>query len=201
MLKYYKAILDIFKNYKLYSFQVLFYELIFITIYKRKFNKFEYLNSNFLSNSIPCPFFFLKIINKFIIKKNLKQLCDLGSGFGKVVYYFGKIIKLKIDGVELENEIYKYSKVLEDKNIKIYNENILKFDLKKKKYDLFILNDPLKKKHDLLKLILILKKKCPKAFFVFVNLDKNKQVLILNNLKIIENFKISKNKNVFICKI
>lgn len=132
MLKYYKAILDIFKNYKLYSFQVLFYELIFITIYKRKFNKFEYLNSNFLSNSIPCPFFFLKIINKFIIKKNLKQLCDLGSGFGKVVYYFGKIIKLKIDGVELENEIYKYSKVLEDKNIKIYNENILKFDLKKK---------------------------------------------------------------------
>ena len=201
MLKYYKAILDIFKNYKLYSFQVLFYELIFITIYKRKFNKFEYLNSNFLSNSIPCPFFFLKIINKFIIKKNLKQLCDLGSGFGKVVYYFGKIIKLKIDGVELENEIYKYSKVLEDKNIKIYNENILKFDLKKKKYDLFILNDPLKKKHDLLKLILILKKKCPKAFFVFVNLDKYKQVLILNNLKIIENFKISKNKNVFICKI
>ena len=73
----------------------------------------------------------------------------MGSGYGKVLYFFGSLNNHKIDGVELDKEIYLDSLKLINNNIKIFNENILKFDLNNSKYDLFILNDPLKKKRRL----------------------------------------------------
>lgn len=201
MYKYFKAISNILKNYKFYSFHILFYEAIFFMFYERKFNKFEYLSSNFLSDSIPCPYFFLKKINKFIKEKRLKQICDLGSGFGKILYFFGKLNKIKIDGIEYEKKIYLSSKSLENDQIKIFNDDILKFNLKNKRYDLFFLNDPLKNKIDLLSLILKIKNKYQSVYLVFINLDKEKQILLYENLRIIEKFEISTNKNIFFCKL
>ena len=46
-----------------------------------------------------------------------------------MLYFFGKIKKYKIDGVELDKEIYIESLSLKNKNIKVYNKNILKFDM------------------------------------------------------------------------
>ncbi len=63
----------------------------------------------------------------------------------------------KIDGVELEKEIYIESIKLKNNNIKIFNENILNFNVSNK-YELFIINDPLKKEEDLNKLIHNIKK-------------------------------------------
>ena len=91
MLKYYKIISNIFKNYRFYSINVLFYELIFLIFYNHRYNKFKYLESDFLSDSIPCPFLFLKKIERFTYKNNVQNVCDLGSGFGKILYFFGKI--------------------------------------------------------------------------------------------------------------
>ena len=102
-------------------------------------------------------FFFLKKIKKFISHNNINYFCDLGSGYGKILYFFGILNRYKIDGVELDKEIYLESLNLKNDNIKIYNEDILKFDLANTRYDLFILNDPLKKKDDLDKLILKIK--------------------------------------------
>ena len=201
MYKYFKAISDILKNYRFYSFHVLIYELIFLIYHQKKFNKFEYLNSSFLSDSIPCPYFFLKKIDKFINEKKLNQMCDLGSGFGKILYYFGKFNKIKIDGIEYEKKIYLSSKFLEDNQIKIFNGDILKFNLKNKKYDLFFLNDPLKNQNDLLSLILRIKKFYQNVYLVFINLDKKKKDILNENLKIIKKFEISKNKNIFFCKL
>ena len=201
MYKYFKAISNILKNYRFYSFHVLIYELIFLIYHQKKFNKFEYLNSSFLSDSIPCPYFFLKKIDKFINEKKLNQMCDLGSGFGKILYYFGKFNKIKIDGIEYEKKIYLSSKFLEDNQIKIFNGDILKFNLKNKKYDLFFLNDPLKNQNDLLSLILRIKKFYQNVYLVFINLDKKKKNILNENLKIIKKFEISKNKNIFFCKL
>lgn len=201
MYKYYKAISDIIKNYRIYSFQVLFYEIIFFIFYNKKFNKFEYLHSDFLSDSIPSPLLFLNKIHDFVEKKNIKQICDLGSGFGKILYYFGKVKKIKIDGVELENKIYNFSLSLQDKNINIFNENILEFNLKKKIYETLILNDPLRNKDDLLKLILKIKNQYENIYLIFINLDLNKQKMIIENLKVIDQFKASPNKNIFFCKL
>lgn len=201
MYKYLKAISNIFRNYKFYLFHVLFYELIFYLFHEKKINRFEYLNSSFLSDSIPCPYFFLKKINKFINDKKLKYLCDLGSGYGKILYYFGKLKKTKIDGIEYEKKIYLSSKFLENDEIKIFHDDILKFNLKNKKYDLFILNDPLKNRLDLLKLVLKIKKEYQNVYLVFINLDEKKKILINENLNMIKKFEISKNKNIFFCQL
>lgn len=201
MSKYFKSIIGIIKNYKFYVLTVILYEIIFSVLYNKKYNRFEYLNSNFFSDSIPIPFLFLKKIEIFIIKKNIKQLCDLGSGFGKILYYFGKIKKIKIDGIEVEKKIYDISVSLEDKDIKIYNEDILKFDLKKNSYETFILNDPLKKKDDLSKLILNIKKEYKSIYLIFINIDSSKQNLISDKLNIIDKFIVSKSRNIFFCKL
>lgn len=201
MFKYLRAISDIFKNYQLYIFQVLFYETIFFLIYKKRYNKFKYLNSDYFSDSIPCPYFFLKKIEDFIDKKNIDHLCDLGSGFGKILFYFGKVCKKKVDGVELDFEIYDSSLSLIEKNIRIFNEDILEFDLSKNRYGAFILNDPLKKEDDLLKLVLRIKREYKKVHLIFINLSLLKQNLILKELSIDFEFKASKNKNIFFCSL
>ena len=199
MLKYLRAITNIIKNYKLYFIPILFYELIFYIFYNKKYNRFKYLDSTFLSDSIPCPYFFLKKIEKYILKNNINLICDLGSGYGKILYYFGKLAKKEIHGVEIEKEIYLSSKELLSENIKIFNEDILTFNLNNNLYDAFILNDPLKNESDLLRLILKIKLVYRNVNLIFINLDLNKQNLIKNELNIIKNFKASNNKNIFFC--
>ena len=201
MLKYLRAIINIVVNYKFYFVPILTFELYFYIFHNKNYNKFKYLDSSFLSDSIPCPYFFLKKIEKFMQKNKIDSICDLGSGYGKILYYFGKIKKKEIHGVEIEKEIYSSSQDLICNNIRIFNENILKFNLNQIKYDAFILNDPLKSKTDLLKLIVNIKTSYKDVIIIFINLDLQKQELVQKELNIIENFKVSKNKNIFFCKI
>jgi hypothetical protein len=197
---YIKAFYDIIRNYRFYSLLVLINEFIFYVKYNNNFNKFKYLNSNFLSDSIPCSYFFLKKIRKFIIKNNIKFSCDLGSGYGKILYYLGVLNNLKIDGVELKKEIFLESKKITNKNISIFNENILKFNFNNN-YDFFIINDPLKKNEDLNKLVLNIKNRYKKVFLVFINLNEKKLNFVNNNLKIEDSLIISKNRNILFCSI
>lgn len=199
MYKYLKAIYHIFKNYHLYSIPVLLNEIVFYFKYNNNFNKFKYLNSNFLSDSIPCSYFFLKKIKNFTKTKKLNYICDLGSGYGKILYFFGNLNNYKIDGIELEKEIYLESAILKSNNIRIFNENILEFDLKNIQYDIFIMNDPLKMTDDLMKLIIKIKRLYKKTYFVLINIDKKKLEMIKNNLKIIDSLMISKNRNIIFC--
>jgi hypothetical protein len=199
MYKYLKAIYHIFKNYRLYSIPVLLNEIVFYFKYNNAFNKFKYLNSNFLSDSIPCSYFFLKKIKKFTKTQKLNYICDLGSGYGKILYFFGNLNNYKIDGIELEKEIYLESSILKSNNIRIFNENILEFDLKNIQYDIFIMNDPLKMTDDLMKLIFKIKKLYKKTYFVIINVDKKKLEMVRNNLNIIDSLIISKNRNIIFC--
>jgi hypothetical protein len=199
MYKYLKAIYHIFKNYHLYSIPVLLNEIVFYFKYNNAFNKFKYLNSNFLSDSIPCSYFFLKKIKKFTKTQKLNYICDLGSGYGKILYFFGNLNNYKIDGIELEKEIYLESSILKSNNIRIFNENILEFYLKNIQYDIFIMNDPLKMTDDLMKLIFKIKKLYKKTYFVIINVDKKKLEMVRNNLNIIDSLIISKNRNIIFC--
>ena len=198
MQKYLKALFDIFRNYHFYSILILLNEAMYYQRQNNAFNKFKYLDSNYFSDSIPCSYFFLKKIKKFIIKNNIKLSCDLGSGYGKILYYLGVLNDFKIDGVELEKEIYLESLKLRNNNIQIFNENILNFNTNNK-YQLFIINDPLKKDEDLNKLIQNIKKNYKKIFFVFINLNPKKLSCIILNLKIQESLIISKSRNILFC--
>ena len=201
MFKYLKAIYHILKNYNFYVIPVLISEAKFYLKYNKAFNKFKYLNSEFLSDSIPCSHFFLIKIKKFIDKRNVSHLCDLGSGYGKILYFFGNLNDYKIDGVELEKEIYEHSKKLDNYNIKIFNEDILKFDLTNVQYDFFIINDPLKKTEDFLELILKIKNKYKKIFIIFININQEKIKCVNDNLKTVDSFIISHNTNLLFCEI
>tara|TARA_B100001093_G_C26526267_1_gene883962 strand:+ start:238 stop:846 length:609 start_codon:yes stop_codon:yes gene_type:complete len=201
MLKYSKALYHIIKNYNFYSIPVLIREAEFYLKYNKKYNRFKYQDSNFLSDSIPCPHYFLLKIKSFIIERNINFLCDLGSGYGKILYFFGNINNYKIDGIELDKEIFNFSKQLESEKIKIINQNILDFDLSNSQYDLLIINDPLKTNEDLNRLIQNIKKQYKNKYIVFINIDQNKIITIKKNLNIIQNYKISKNKNLLFCEI
>lgn len=201
MQKYLKALYDILKNYRFYSFTILINEIMFQLIHNKEFNKFKYLNSKFQSDSIPCSYYFLKKIKKFISKNNINYFCDLGSGYGKILYFFGILNRYKIDGVELDKEIYLDSLNLKKNNIKIYNEDILKFDLANTRYDLLILNDPLKKKDDLDKLILKIKASYKQGYVIFINLDQDKLKCVFENFNIVESTIVSKTRNIIFCSI
>ena len=200
MKKYLKALFDIFRNYQFYSFLILLNEAIYYQRYNNAFNKFKYLNSNYFSDSIPCSYFFLKKIKKFIIKNNIKISCDLGSGYGKILYYLGVLNDFKIDGVEFEKEIYLESVKLKNDNIQIFNKNILNFNTSNK-YQLLIINDPLKKNEDLNRLIQNIKKNYSKIFLVFINLNQKKLNYVIKDLKINESLIISKSRNILFCSI
>lgn len=201
MQKYLKALYDIFKNYRSYAFTILINEIIFQFKYNGELNKFKYLDSKFQSDSIPCSYFFLKKIKKFILKNDINYSCDLGSGYGKILYFLGNLNNHKIDGVELDKEIYSYSLTLKNINTKVFNEDILRFDIKSAKYDLFILNDPLKKLEDLKKLIARIKNFYNTGYIVLINLDEKKLQSVLDDLKIIDSLIISKSRNILFCSI
>jgi hypothetical protein len=187
MLNYLKALYHIILNYRFFTIQILLDEIYFNFKYDKNLNQFKYLKSNFLSDSIPCPYFFLKKIKSFVEKKDIRFICDLGSGYGKVLYFFGEINKYKIDGVELDKDIF--------------NHNILDFNFNSKEYDLFILNDPLKQLGDLNILIKKIKSTRKNHYLVFINLTPDKTNLVNSSLEIIESFIISQNKNIYFTRI
>lgn len=200
MLNNIRALYHIILNYHFYTIPIILNEILFNFKYDKNLNNFKYLKSNFLSDSIPCPFTFLKIIKSFIEKKNINLICDLGSGYGKVLYFFGKINQYKIDGIELDKDIYRISKSLENERINILNQNILDFDLNSKNYNLFILNDPVKKRDDLKKIVEKLKLIKRNCYFVFINLTPDKTKIINSNLEVIDSYIISNSKNIYFTK-
>lgn len=174
-------IIQIFKiiiNYRYYSIIIIVYELYFSFFYQNKYNKLSVSRYKSATNPIPTPFYLIKLIDAFIIKKKIKHICDLGSGYGKNLYYFGEKKKYKIEGIEIDKKIF--SKIFISKKIKIYNTNIHGFNFSKKKYDLLIVNDPFTDKKDYKKLINKLLKERYKKHLVFINIDLNKRKIIKN---------------------
>ena len=196
-MEYFKSIFEIITNYNLYSLIIIINELYYFFKFKNKFNEFKYLKSKYQSDPIPCSFYALKFIEKKLINQKITRICDLGSGYGKVLFYFGRIKKYKIDGIELNKELYNRSSFLKNNNIKIYHQNILQTDYEP--YDLLIVNDPLKRLIDFIALVLKLGK-LKKKSFIFINLNTNKQKVLRKNFKIIDQKNFSNNRNIFFCK-
>ena len=122
MIKYFFYLIEIIKNYHFYSFLVLVYEIFFNIRYGIRFNKFTYYKNDSSTDPVPCCYYFIRKINIFFKKNKINKICDLGSGYGKMIFYFGKIKKLKIDGVELNKEIFDSTYFLCDENIQTIEE-------------------------------------------------------------------------------
>ena len=73
MKNYLKALFDVFKNYHFYSIPVLMNEMIYYQRYNNAFNKFKYLNSDFLSEkpilaAVTGDFFLIVIILFYLVE-------------------------------------------------------------------------------------------------------------------------------------
>ena len=190
----------ILPNYGNFILHVLFFEIIYFFLGFKQ-SSINILNNEKQSDNIPCPYFFLYKIKKFFLNEKINSLIDLGCGGGRALYFFKKYKKINYYGIENNNNIYNGCKKLfeKDKNITIYNEDIMSLKFLNYNNDCFFINDPLKKKEDFDKLISNIFKKNEndrKIYFILVNLDENKRQ-IFNSCKLIEFFQI-KTKGYYI---
>jgi 16S rRNA G1207 methylase RsmC len=187
-----KTIVNIILKYKAKIFIVLIFEIIYIFLLRYKGNSLKLLHSKLFTDNIPTPYLFLSKISKFFKNKEIKQMIDVGCGSGRVLYFFSrKNPNIKIDGYELNKCIFADTLKLKNnnKNIKIYNKNVLNEKLKKN-YDIFFLADPFKKVSDYNKFFNNILKNKKKIYIVIVN--NNKFIISLKKLRILNYYKCNK---------
>ena len=90
-----KNIIATTKKYKFSIHKILFYEIFFI-LRGFKGNKIGFDVNDEFSANIPCPYYFLIKIKKFLDKKQIKSFIDLGCGNGRVIFFLIDILKLNI---------------------------------------------------------------------------------------------------------
>ena len=183
-----KKIIDLIVSYKFSIVYIFFYELIFL-ILGYKGNSFITRNNNKSTDTIPCSYYFLIKIYNVIKNEQIKSLIDLGSGNGRVLFYFNKKLKIDYLGVELFKDAYEYSqKIFKNcPNVRILNKNFFDLNFKKLQYDCYFLNDPLKEVEDhnkLIKSIISTLSPNKKVLFITVNLTEGKDD-VFNSMKLI----------------
>jgi len=189
-----KNLLRIISDYRFSLITVIFFELLYL-IKGYKGNKFYFSSNDWMSDNIPCPYYFL-----FKIKKNLKnndfsKFLDLGCGSGRVIDFFNKnFLDKNIIGIEYFTEQYTYCKKIfkEKKNIKIIQADFTKSNFLQYDADCYFFNNPFKKDPEFTEFIertinYSLKKK---VLFIFVNYNKH-IIGQLKNIHCIESFYIS----------
>ena len=151
-MKLINSIVRIFKEYKIYIFIIIFFEIYYFLKNYKGF-KISYSKNQSMADNIPCPYYFLFKINKFLKKRKFNSVIDLGCGSGRIINFINnKYLNKKITGIEYFNEQYNYAKEIfkKSKNISIKKLNFIKINFSKKIYDVYFLSAPFKKKKDFL---------------------------------------------------
>lgn len=187
-----KAVFNILLKYRSKFFLVFFIEIIYIFLLRYKGNQFKITNNKNFTDNIPTPYLFLLKIDKFLKGKKIKKIVDIGCGSGRVVYFFSrKNPKLKIDGYEIDKEIYsKVNNIFaRNKRVKIYNKDVLKKSIKTH-YDLYFLADPFKKVNFYNYFFKKIIKRKKKFYIIIVN--NNKFIKSIKNLNLLDFYYINK---------
>ena len=201
-MKLINSIVRIFKEYKIYILIIIFFEIYYFLKNYKGF-KISFSKNQSMADNIPCPYYFLYKINKFLKKRNFNSVIDLGCGSGRIINFINNKYKnKKITGIEYFNEQYNYAKEIfkKSKNISIKKLNFVKINFSKKIYDLYFLSAPFKKKKDFLKFMNKLAKinKVKKRIIIIINYDK-KLINKVKKLRFINSFYLSKEKGYSIC--
>ena len=95
-----KNALRIFKSYKFFLFQIIFFEIIY-SLRGYKGNSFNFSDNQIMADNIPCPYYFLYKIKKTLKQYKFDKFIDLGCGSGRVIDYFDKnFSEKKFVGIE-----------------------------------------------------------------------------------------------------
>ena len=205
-----KNLFRIISDYKFSLITIVFFELLYL-IKGYKGNRFD-----FMSNNIPCPYYFLYKIKKTLKNNNFYRFLDLGCGSGRVINFFNKNFYNKnFIGIEYFSDQYEYCKknFQNQNNIKIIQADFTRSDFFQYDADCYFLNNPfvsntqyfaskpniksilLKKNSELIEFIekiinFSLKKN---ILFIFVNYNK-KIIEKLKNIRCIESYYINDTK-------
>lgn len=194
-------LLFIILSYRKYFLHILFFEFYYL-VKGYKQSSVNIINNNNFTDNIPCSYFFLHKIIKFLFNNHIKSLIDLGCGGGRSIYFFNKKLKIKYYGIEYHAPIFDSCKKLFQKydNVKILNGDILSFNFLDLDNDCFFINDPLRKKDDFDRLISKITEKYEKnkklIYFILININENKRK-IFNKYKLIDSIQI-KSKGYYI---
>tara|TARA_B100001142_G_scaffold16080_1_gene15021 strand:- start:349 stop:957 length:609 start_codon:yes stop_codon:yes gene_type:complete len=164
------------QSYKNIFFQVLFFEIFYSLRFKELIPLMKVHNHKSRTDTVPCVFFFLHEISKFINKNNIKSIVDVGSGYGRVVNFISTINQIKCHGIEYDKEVYKSALKIKKNKVRLYCGDIFNFNLNKFNSNCFILIDPFKKISDRNKFLSRFSKLFSKKdkFLITVNIYKGK---------------------------
>jgi len=179
-------------KYKRKIFKVAFFEIYYSIFLRRQFYKIY--NHVERSDSMPCPYYFIYKISKFIKKNTINCAVDLGSGNGRIVNFLSLKTSTKMYGFENDQEMFNYSIKNLNKNAKIEYKDINLINYNNLDADCYIINTPfwndtmLKNLIDKIFLSRVSSK--GKYYIIIINIDVILKKIQLNT--IFTNFKLIK---------
>ena len=189
-------------TYKKKLIPIIFFEILYTMKFGDSYYKIH--NHKAQTDSLPCPYYFLTKISKFINNNYISKVIDLGSGTGRMVNFLASTTNAKITGYEIDRDVIKYAKLKKIKNTTFIKKDINSLNFKKLNADCFIFNAPLKKEKDIKKIIKKIKENKKKYFLIVINIDshlvKSKLNDIFNNLKMVKSITAGKIKTLRIYK-
>ena len=75
-------------------------------------------NSN-RTDTVPCVYYFLHEMSKFLQKNSIQSVVDIGSGYGRVVNFISSINRIKSYGIEYDKEVFKVANKIKKKNVNL----------------------------------------------------------------------------------
>ena len=148
-----KNLFRILFDYKFSLVTLVFFEfLYFVKGYKG--NRFDFSNNKWMSDNIPCPYYFLFKMKKTLKRENFLNFIDLGCGSGRVINFFNKNFpNKKFIGIEYFAAQYNYCKKIfkNQSNVEIIQADFAKSDFYKYKADCYFFNDPFTNSVDFIK--------------------------------------------------
>tara|TARA_Y100000590_G_scaffold401201_1_gene485895 strand:+ start:640 stop:1260 length:621 start_codon:yes stop_codon:yes gene_type:complete len=195
-IKVYFSTLSKYKN-KLLS--ILFFEIYYTLKYRDYYYKIH--NHDLMTDALPCPYFFLHEISKFIKKNSISNIIDLGSGTGRVVNFLANSTGKNITGYEVDQELINYSLSKKKyKNANFLKEDFTLLNFEDHKIDCYIYNSPLKKEEDMIEFIRKIQNVKRKYFLLVINidshLDENKLSKLFENFEMIKFIKAGETKTL-----
>ena len=173
-----KNFLEILSNYKSHIIKIIFFEIFYVMM-GYKGNQFNFSKNPRMTSNIPCPYYFLRKIEKKLKENNFNVFVDLGCGSGRAIDFFNKKFEnKKFIGIDFFEEYCNLCKTIfkKNKNVKIIQSDFTKLNLSDFDADCFFFNDPILNQSesiDFVKKIVKSKESNKSILLIFVNCNKN----------------------------
>ena len=118
-------------SYNKIIFKVIFFEIFYSIRFFELLPKIKVQNNYFRTDTVPCIYYFLHEISKFLKIKKIKSVVDIGSGYGRVVNFISQKNNIKSYGIEYDKEVFKSSLKIKSENINLYCGDATTFNLQK----------------------------------------------------------------------